>query len=360
MNRRRFLQWTGLTTLGMGWPARGASDPPGSILEFESKLFEARDQKYRHPEIDIINQGFRPVGGQVADFAVAELNGRTHFFYIERRLTEGTPFYPGHEIYFGHASTPDFFTWEVHEPAMLIRPGTWEGAHLWAPCIARRGDEFIMAYTGVNRYISQNIGLASSRDLFDWKRWDSNPISPCKDKPWAAWSEDHICSCRDPNLFEHDGRWYMNFTANTRQGAACIALTSTLDFREWKDHGPICTGPTSGYEMRPQGGHPQGSLESANMIYRRGKWHLLVKSKMRESNKANFVITSDRIEQFDFAARREFWPQALGIEFVRHHGDRSLLASFWGGYLHFGTVDWSQPEPVARTIASADELRQWK
>jgi hypothetical protein len=377
MNRRRFLQWTGLTAAGLTWPARGESQPAGSIQEFESKLYEARAEKYRHPKVDIIKEGFRPVGGQVADFAVAELNGRTHFFYIERRLTEGTPFYPGHEIFFGHASTPDFFEWEVHDPVMLVRPGTWEESHVWAPCVVRVppqtlenrptgsrshtvGDEFIMAYTGVNRHVSQNIGLASSRDLFDWKRWDTNPISPCKDKPWAAWSEDHICSCRDPNLFEHEGRWYMNYSANTKQGAACIALASTTDFTQWQDHGPICVGPAGGYEMRPEGGHPQGSLESANMIHRGGKWHLTVKAKTRDSKVVNCIIASDRVDRFDFAARREFWPQALGIEFVRHNGNRSLLASFWSGCLHFGMVDWSKPEPAATTVATAEELREWQ
>ena len=44
---------------------------------------------------------------------------------------------------------------------------------------AFKSETFIMAYTGVSRNISQDIGLASSRDLFNWKRWDTNPISPC-------------------------------------------------------------------------------------------------------------------------------------------------------------------------------------
>lgn len=104
-----------------------------SILDFEKKLAEMRLELYRHPPIDILKKGFRPIGGRLADFCTIGHQGRHHFFYIERRLTEGTPFYPGHEIYFGHASTADFFHWEVHDPVMLVRPGTWEGAHVWAP-----------------------------------------------------------------------------------------------------------------------------------------------------------------------------------------------------------------------------------
>ncbi len=93
-------------------------------IYFERKLKAMRLGLYRQPPIDIIKDGFRPVGSRIADFAVIHHQGREHFFYIDRRMQEGTPFFPGHEIFFGHASTPDFFNWTVHDPVMLIRPGT--------------------------------------------------------------------------------------------------------------------------------------------------------------------------------------------------------------------------------------------
>lgn len=349
----------GLASLLLGRTVRGEEPASTDIIQFEKTLVAARRKHYSHREVDIIETGFRPVGGKVADFGVAELDSRLHFFYIERRLAEGTPFYPGHEIYFGHVSTCDFTNWEVHEPVLLIRPGTWEAAHVWAPCIIRRGDEFIMAYTGVNEHISQDIGLASSADLFNWRRWESNPISPCRDKSWAYWREDEISSCRDPSICEHDGRYWMIFTANTRQGASCIALASTADLRTWQDHGPICVGPADGYEARLEGGHPQGSLESANILYRNGRWFLLVKAKVRDSDTRSWIIESDRVDRFDFERRRLFWPGAIGIEFVRHRGPRSLLATFNDGHIRFGSTDWSVPEPVGRYAESLDELNAW-
>jgi hypothetical protein len=107
-----------------------ATAPAGNNIEFEKTLKRMRFDYYRHPPIDILKTGFRPVGGGVADFCTARHAGRDHFFYIERRLQEGTPFFPGHEIYFGHTSTADFFDWEVHDPVLLVRPGTWEEAHV--------------------------------------------------------------------------------------------------------------------------------------------------------------------------------------------------------------------------------------
>ena len=331
-----------------------------NIIEFEATLAAMREQKYRHPEIDVIGQGFRPVSGKCADFTVAEHEGRYHFFYIERRLTEGTPFYPGNEIYFGHASTPDFFDWEVHDPVMLIRPGTWEGGHVWAPCIMKHGGRYVMAYTGINRVISQDIGLAFSDDMFNWDRWEGNPISPCKGKPWAAWWEDRIASCRDPHIFEHEGRIWMSYTANTAEGAACVALTSTIDLERWDDHGPILIGPAEGYECRLEGGHVQASLESTNLLTRNGKWYLLVSAAVRDTKTRHWVFESDRMDRFDFDEKREFWNEGGGVEIVKERGSRSLLAGMCAGFIGFGEVDWSDPQPTGRSIASREQLAAWQ
>ncbi len=331
----------------------------GTIIDFEETLVGMRVKNYRYRTYDF-KTGFRPVGGMCADFATIEHEGRHHFFYIERRLQEGTPFYPGHEIYFGHASTANLIDWEVHEPVLLIRQGTWEGGHVWAPFIIRWKGEYVMAYTGISTKISQNIGLASSKDLFEWRRWDSNPISPAKDREWAFWREDGIASCRDPHLTLHDERVYMIYTANTRQGATCIAMCSSDDLKTWKDHGPIIVGAASGYEPRLTGGHPQGSIESPHLVQKRGKWWLMAHAKVRDKPFRNWIWESDRIDKFDFSSGREFWKEAGGIELMKEKGDRWLAATFTGGYIRYGLIDWSQSPPTARSIQSEDELAEWK
>jgi len=73
---------------------------------------------------------FRPVGGKVADFA-CPARRKYHFFYSSAS-PGARRFYPGHEIYFGHASTADFVQWQVHDSVMLIRPGTWRKPRLGA------------------------------------------------------------------------------------------------------------------------------------------------------------------------------------------------------------------------------------
>jgi hypothetical protein len=313
---------------------------------------------YRHPPIDIINQGFRPVSGNVADFCCIFHQSSYHFFYIERRLHEGTPFYPGNEIYFGHAATQDFFTWEVFEPAMLIIPDTWEGSHLWAPNIIKWKNGYLMAYTGVNKFISQNIGLAYSDDLFHWQRFTSNPISPCTNRSWSYWTKDDVSSCRDPHLIVINQRIYMAYTANTANGYSCIALTSSADLVTWEDHGPILIGPGAGYEPRLNGNHPQSALESANLFQYGSTWYLQFMFRNESSSTANWIISSDTFLNFNFADRRAFWLGAHTMEIVRVKGSLHLLAC--AGPIRFGFCDFSDPNPTPYFIESRDELAKWQ
>lgn len=367
LSRRRFLYSASGSVIASGTVGRVLAQqtlpqggaPATSNIDFEKTLKRMRFDLYQRPPTDIIKDGFRPIGGSLADFAIVHHNGREHIFYIERRLQEGTPFFPGHEIYFGHASTADFFEWDVHDPVMLIRPGTWEEGHVWAPFVLKNGDEYVMCYTGLNRHLSQDLGLASSRDLFEWRRWDSNPISPLRDSKWAAWWPDEICSCRDPYLMRHDGLVWMLFTANTKEGASCLALFSTRDFEQWRDHGPILVGPATGYEPRLWGGHPQGSLESACLLQRRGRWFVIVNASIRDKGGGSWIADSDRMDRFEYAALRRFWQDAGCIEFVRHDGDRTLVAGLAGGRLKFGEVNWSDSQPVARSL-DRDGLAAWQ
>ncbi len=329
-----------------------------NIIEFEENLFKMRENYYRYPCIDIIKSGFRPVSGMPADFCVIEDDiGSYHFFYIERRLLEGSPFYPGNEIYFGHAITKDFFSWTVEHPVMVIRQNSWEEAHIWAPSIIKYSNKYIMAYTGCNRYLCQDIGLAFSNDLFLWERSIHNPISPCRNKSWSYWKENHISSCRDPNLFYHDKKFWINYTANTSDGASCIALCSSEDLIHWEDQGPILIGPKDGYEPNLNGKHKQGSLESSNLINKNNRWYLLVQFKKTNTPITNWIFESKDMYSFDLYSGREFWANAYTVEIVKNKNCKSLLAC--SGPIRFGEVNWNEELPAGSFISTEEQLRQW-
>jgi sucrose-6-phosphate hydrolase SacC (GH32 family) len=329
-------------------------------IEFETELFDQRAQHYRQRSVDVIRDGFRPVGGKLGDFCVVEHHGHYHFFAIERRLVEGTPFYPGHELFFCHLSTADYANWQVHDPVLLVRPDTWEEAHVWAPFILPWQGQYVMAYTGVNRYGSQDIGFASSTDLFEWQRWPTNPLSPARNRAWAFWRTDGIASCRDPHLLVHTDRIFMTYTTNTAAGASCIALMTSADFEHWEDLGPILIGPEQGYEPRLQGGHPQGQLESSNLLYMGGRWLLLVQGRRRGSDITNWIYESETMHSFAFDAGREFWPGGYTVEVVQMKGTEALLATLAGtGSIHLGAVNWSDQHPTAHFLQTYEQVSRY-
>jgi hypothetical protein len=156
----------------------------------------------------------------------------------------------------------------------------------------------------------------------------------------------------------------MTYTANTRQGASCIALTSTDDLITWTDHGPILVGPTDSYQVvttreNPFGrGRPQGQLESSHLLSRNGRWTLFVQVHLSHSPVRNWVYESDRMDAFDLSQGRQFWPDAYTVEIVKDRGTQSLLAC--AGPIRFGVVDWAQEQPAGRFIATREELASWQ
>jgi hypothetical protein len=151
----------------------------------------------------------------------------------------------------------------------------------------------------------------------------------------------------------------MCYTANTREGAACLALASSPNLKKWKDHGPIIVGPTSGYEPKLTGGHAQGSFESANLSFRNGRWFLVTKAPVRDKSVRTWAATSERPDSFRMDQLRPFWKEGVCVEVVRDQGTRSLLAGMVGGFLRFAEVDWAEPQPQARRITDRGTLVRW-
>ena len=330
-----------------------------NAFEAEEKLWKQRWHRYHHPPRDFA-RGYRPVGGFVADFTVVWHKGRMHCFHNELRLGEDTGSEPGHLMYFYHASTPDLIKWQVHDPVMLVRPGTWEGAHVTAPNILQHDGRFIMAYTGLNQAGSQNMGLAFSDDLFNWQRWPGNPLNLPADSDWAHWRADDVASCRDAHLNYWDGRFWMNYTAITRQGATCVALAGSDDLQEWIDHGPILIG-----KDRFEGDWPWlWFLESSALIRHNDRWLLFAV----DYHAVNYW-ESDRMDQFDYAQKHTLWDGIGPTELVWRDGPKWLLMGcHWeedsyghgANVMRFGEIDFSQKDAQANMITDEKVIRCWR
>ena len=180
-------------------------------------------------------------GHFMKDYTIIWAKGALHCFYIrgeagERQSWEDLP----NETDFGHASSTDLEHWQIHEPVLPTRPGTWESRNVWAPHAFRFGGMYWMMYTGVNDTISQRLGLAHSGDMFDWHRYEANPvITP---GAWAAWSETAWGDGRDPCVWVEDGVAYCYYSGKLAvpdRQVGVIACSVSTDLQHWVDVGPV-------------------------------------------------------------------------------------------------------------------------
>jgi Beta-fructosidases (levanase/invertase) len=317
--------------------------------EAEVDMWTRRLDTYHNPEGDFLLEGFRPIGGYIADFTIISDGSRFHLFYIERRQ-EGNPAWPGHEIYFGHSSTDDFSCWKTHDPVMLIRPGTWEGNHVFAPYILRHNRQYVMFYTGLNGGNAQSLGMAFSKDLFTWERYHGNPIIQPAFSEWACWERHVVSSCRDPHIYVEDGLAYLYYTAIRKTGESCIALATSKDWENWTDVGPVfylgrdyaipMTGPRH--------------VESAYIEKMGNKYYLLY-----GHNGGVRYNVSHSPRHFDPVEGDMIWEGFTGIEIIARQEARWLVCAFRQGLLHLGILDWSEPSPHVVIVTKRNEIAGW-
>jgi hypothetical protein len=202
-------------------------------------------------KFDFEQKFFVEFGVEVKDHSLIRVDGVYHLFYLRGN--------PARNI--GHATSSDLIHWEIQPPLLYVVPGEWDGLAMWAPQVLRTPDGmFLMYYTGVNSYGSQQTGMAFSSDLYSWTKipWPVYHPSPS----WAGWGETLWCHGRDPFVFEHEGMFYHLLTAKTPYNRGAIACGVASGYFDWQDRGPLYVHNT------------WHVLESVQCIHRNSLWYL--------------------------------------------------------------------------------------
>jgi len=151
---------------------------------------------------------------------------------------------PGYE---GVASSTDGITWSraSNDPILSIfQPGLgdWEQSCIYQPWLVEHEGRFYNFYNAANGPIEQ-IGVAFSDDLVEWKRHNKNPIIP--HGPAGSYNEQFSA---DGKVFKDGDHWVMFFFGVGRGGAQIMAAYS-YDLLDWTiDPEPLYMS----------GGHPDG------------------------------------------------------------------------------------------------------
>jgi len=137
---------------------------------------------------------------------------------------------PGYE---GVASSEDGLTWQrakeqyilsIHEPEV----GAWEKKCIYMPWLVEHEGTFYNFYNAkqtVPVYLEQ-IGLATSADLLNWRRHEANPV--VRVRPGGF--DDKFCA--DPKVFRDGDHWVMLYFGVGHGGAHIMAAFSR-DLLHW-------------------------------------------------------------------------------------------------------------------------------
>ncbi len=296
----------------------------------------------RHQE-DWLGKGYAPRGFYLKDFCLYEAGGEWHLYHIA-----GTPgvscCLPGNELFFGHATTRDFVSWETHEPCFFIDLRGWDYGHVFAPYVIAHGGRHWLFYTGVATDNTQRIGLAVSDDLYSWNRIGDRPIIRPEEYGWAFCPTKGGAACRDAHVIEHDGRFLLYYTAVTREGDGCVALASSADLLEWRDEGVAYAHSAWNH------------CESSNVQRRGHEWLLFF-----GGHHAWSFVPSDNPLRWTGQPPQVLRNDITGMEVICREGERWLVAYFGlADYrLRVGVLDWSEAHPTIRDLTEPANLTEF-
>ena len=152
---------------------------------------------------------------------------------------------PGYE---GVCVSEDGITWSraAEHPILSVNDGDvkpWETGSIYQPWLLHHGGTFYNFYNAkrMPEWIEQ-IGLATSKDMINWKRSIDNPIV----KVFPDNYDSQFCS--DPKVFRDGEHWIMFYFGLGKEGKASIMVAFSRDLVTWtKDKIPLYRA----------GGHPK-------------------------------------------------------------------------------------------------------
>ena len=272
-------------------------------------------------------------GEYLKDYYVFKEGDTYHLFYNVGTAAEVQNWdQPGNEKAFGHATSKDLKTWEHHPRILEVVPGTWEGEVVSAPSIIKHDGIFYMFYTGFDDRVKgkQSIGLATSKDLFNWERHPGNPVYEAP--PWTARNESGWLDCRDAHVIKSGDEFLMFTMVTTAEGKGAIALASSSDLIAWKDLGPAVVTFTT--------------PESPRVFEHDGFYYMFASSA---HGKELFKTANPKTGPWESLSFR--WPSPglwSGWEVVED-GGRTIFSAFewkmFGNHIRFWDVRWEDGIP---------------
>jgi len=128
----------------------------------------------------------------------------------------------GSKINTGIAVSLDFYNWKRISSEPILKHGNkgdWDENHALIVDIIELEDGFVGFYEGEDRWNKYRIGLAYSKDLVSWKKFEGNPILDSGSK--GSFDERMVCS---PHVIVKNNEYFLFYTAHNRYMQGCCGL----------------------------------------------------------------------------------------------------------------------------------------
>jgi beta-fructofuranosidase len=192
------------------------------------------------------------------DFWLADDGRRYHIYFLKARRSLGDPDLRHVHAAIGHATSADLIHWDEAADALAPAAGpAFDDLATWTGSVVRGPDgTWFMFYTGCTHSehgLKQRIGLATSADLYTWRRHPASPVLESDprwysqlgpDQPDEAW--------RDPWVYPDPGGdgWHMLVTARAAHSAdghpGVVGHARSRDLVRWQPQPPL-SHPDSGF-----------------------------------------------------------------------------------------------------------------
>ncbi len=211
---------------------------------------------------------FKPKDSDCRDFDIIPFEGRLWLIYIRSGAAKDSN-------EFGLASSSaDGYEWREEGIVMKPSENAWDCKSLWAMHLAADANGFALYYSALGKgmRLHQSIGVAYSKDLKTWNRFDKPILSLSADNEFyddrtEIGAQELGTLFRDPWSFEQEGKKYLIFAARDKSADgvnnACIG-SAQIDENGLVAYLPPIYSPKKYQE-----------LECPALYFIEGKWFLL-------------------------------------------------------------------------------------
>lgn len=258
-------------------------------------------------------------------------DGKTNLWHLFG-ITHEEPADPENEHVFAHAVSAHLYGPWVKQPYALHVDASYGETHLWAPYVLNVNGTWHMFYNGGGQDLtSTEINLATSHDLYHWKRNHNGPLF-----------RDGFES-RDPFVIRIGDDWVIYYcgTSDPKGGNHVVLYRTSKDLVNWSERQIAFTDPTIG-----TGG---GTTESPYVVQHEGQWFLFLGPRpSQEAYVGTDVFISSDPFHFDIKDRVGHI-NSHALEVVKD-GDRDFVTHCgWGqGGVYIAPLNWPAANQIER------------